>query len=338
MASHVRAAAAMRDAGRNRSRSVWVAALVLVGALGSACSSSPPGRAGPPGAATTPSTAAPPSATGGQPPAVPRTGAYLGAWLHPVPAGTGGPAFGVEQQTLPTVQAMTGRPLAVLHIFTPWRLPAPSASLAAVAANGSTPLLDWGCGVSGHDVASGVDDGQIAAFARSLRSFGRPVYLRWCWEMNLVRAHQQVGGPSAFVNAWRHIWIIFHRTGATNVAFVWCPALSGVDPVPYYPGDAYVDWIGVDGYDRSGGTFASLFSAFYAQWVGRGKPMMVAETGAQASDQVAYLDSIATGAPSLPGFKAVVYFDAPGPNGSWTLVGPGLDAFVALAENPYFQP
>ncbi len=220
----------------------------------------------------------------------------------------------------------------------PWRLPAPTANLNAVAANGSLPLLDWGCTVSGTEVASGADDTQIAAYARSLKSFGRPVLLRWCWEMNLVQAHQEVGGPSAFVSAWRHIRTVFEQVGATNVAFVWCPALSGADPALYYPGDAYVDWIGVDGYDRSGtGSFAGLFAAYYSQWVRRGKPMIVAETGSPPSNQVAYLDSVATDLPSLPEFKAVVYFDAPGPGGTWELSGAGLTAFAALARNPYFR-
>ncbi len=156
--------------------------------------------------------------------------------------------------------------------------------------------------------------------------------------MNLVRAHQEVGGASAFVSAWRHIRTIFQQVGATNVAFVWCPASSGVDPGPYYPGDTSVDWIGIDGYDRSGtSTFATLFTDFYTQWVGHGKPMMVAETGAPPSNQVAYLNSIAAAMPSLPEFKAVVYFDAPGPEGTWVLSGPGLGAFAALARNPYFQ-
>jgi beta-mannanase len=211
--------------------------------------------------------------------------------------------------------------------------------LTAVTANGSIPLLDWGCAVSGAEVASGTDDAQITAYARSLESFGQPVLLRWCWEMNLVRAHQEIGGSTAFVSAWRHIWTIFHQVGATNVSFVWCPALSGVDPAPYYPGDGYVGWIGVDGYDRTGtSTFGSLFTPFYTQWAGHSLPMMVAETGARPPNQVGFLQSIATDAPSLPELKAVVYFDAPGPEGTWSLHGPGLAAFAALARNPYFQP
>jgi hypothetical protein len=45
------------------------------------------------------------------------------------------------------------------------------------------------------------------------------------------------------------------RVGAPNVAFVWAPNISSNpknsqnEPSDYYPGDAYVDWVGVDVYD-----------------------------------------------------------------------------------------
>ncbi len=311
---------------------------VLVAACGSSPQAAPPSTSSPSGS-TVP---APPTSAvtpAGDPPAVPSGHAYLGAWVHPVAPGSGGSAFAVEQDDLPSLEAATGRPLAILHIYAPWSQPAPVADLTAVVAGGSIPLLDWGCGPSGPAVASGADDQQITAYAQALKAWGKPVFLRWCWEMNLVAAHSQLGGPAVFVAAWTHIWNLFQQEGATNVSFVWCPALSGVDPAPYYPGDRYVNWIGIDGYDRSGSsTFTSLFSGFYQQWAGHGLPMMVAETGSTGSNQAAYIASIGTGMPALPGFKAIVYFDATGPAADWQLVGAGLTAFGQLAQDPYFNP
>jgi hypothetical protein len=34
----------------------------------------------------------------------------------------------------------------------------------------------------------------------------------------------------------------------------------------------------------------------------------------------------------------VVYFDAPGPQATWSFTPAGLAAFGALARDPYFQP
>jgi len=328
-----------------------VAVLVVVLAVGAACGSSGPTSTTtsgtPTGSGSTPPSSSPAAgapasgapAASGAPPHVPTSGAYLGAWLHPAPRSGATASFAVEQQALPAVRAAVGRPLGILHVYVGWSAPAPVSSLSAISAAGSVPMLDWGCGPDVAAVAQGSADATVTAFARALRSYGGPVLLRWCWEMNLARAHPQIGSPSDFTSAWQHVRARFRAAGAANVSFVWCPALSGLDPAPYYPGDASVDWIGVDGYDRDGAqTFASLFGAFHATWVGHGKPMVVAETAAAGSSQPAFIASIGTGMPALAGFKAVVWFDAPGPALDWAFTPAGLQAFAQLARQPYFTP
>ena len=290
-----RRARAHRSRRAGRGVLVAVVAVSLAACGSSARTASPPTTTPVRPPSTTPTSTTPEGV--GEPPAVPTNGAYLGAWLHPTTA-AGGSAFAVEQKTIPAVTAVTGRQLGILHIYSSWSQPAPVADLAAVSAAGSIPLLDWGCGDGTQAITSGADDQLITAYAQALRSFGKPVLLRWCWEMNLVALHPDIGAPSDFVAAWIHIWNIFHQQGVTNVSFVWCPGVSGVDPTPYYPGDQYVDWIGFDGYDRTGSTtFTEVFADSYDQWVGHGKPMMVAETGSRAPDQAAYLESIGTGMP-----------------------------------------
>jgi hypothetical protein len=67
--------------------------------------------------------------------------------------------------------------------------------------------------------------------------------------------------------------------------------------------------------------------------------MMVGETAAMATDQVAYLQGIAGALPSqFPLVKALVYFDAQGPAGSWILTAAGLQAYRQLAGSTYFSP
>ncbi len=267
---------------------------------------------------------------------VPATGAYLGAWIHPVSPGATSSSFATEQEYLTSVQRATIHHLGILHVYSSFRKPAPISSLTAISSNGSIPMIDWGCTSAGA-VTSGADDATITAFAQALRSYAKPVLLRECWEMNFPKTHSQLFDATQFVASWRHIWTIFRQVGVPNVSFVWCPGVSGTDPAPFYPGDRYVDWIGVDGYDRTGtSTFSSLFSGFYQTWSTHGKPMVVCETGSMGANQAAYIGSIGTDAPTMPDFKAVVYFDGVGPAGSWVLTGAGLTAFGALARNPYF--
>ena len=314
------------------------AAAVLVAAalLLSGCSS-------PSASSSTVTTTGPKTAAGASPrqapmtpPVVPAKGAYLGAWLNP-DATPGDASFSGELAALPTVEAALGRPPGILHVYVKWEDRAPLSDLKAIASAGAIPMLDWGCAPDGAAVGTGADDALITAFATALRSYAGPVLLRWCWEMNLVRSHPEVGGPSGFTDAWVHIRSIFTQLHVTNVSFVWSPALTGADPTGYFPGIDEVDWIAVDGYDRDGSqTFASLFSPFYAQWSGEGLPMMVAETGATGPAQRRYLASIGTGLPSMPDIKAVVYFDAPGPRAVWSLTPAGLRAFGRLAHDRYF--
>jgi beta-mannanase len=174
------------------------------------------------------------------------------------------------------------------------------------------------------------------------------VLLRWFWEMNLsVPKDVQClgsGGPTGFVSAWIHIWNIFHQVGATNVSFVWNPGVTGgvAQMAPFFPGAAYTDWIGADGYDRKdqgAAGFGQVFGPWYAAYSGYAKPMMIGETAATASDQASYLQGIAGTLPSqFPLVKALVYFDAQGPAASWVLTPEGLQAYRQLASSSYFSP
>jgi beta-mannanase len=151
-------------------------------------------------------------------------------------------------------------------------------------------------------------DSLFKSWADGLKSYGKPVFLRFNHEMNgnwysycfqpneSNCKDKDTGVPQTaadFVAAWRHAHDIFLREGVTNVAWVWCPnILQGAGPhqVPmssYYPGDAYVDWTCYDGYDwnnppknnQSNDSFTTITSQTYNQIkaVAPDKPMMIGE-------------------------------------------------------------
>ena len=311
-----------------------ITAFVAIVSLTAACGSSSPG----PKINRAPNTPAV-SAAIGTPPPVPTTGAYLGAWVNPNPGHS-------EISQLPSFAQAIGRAPAVLSLYTSWAKPAPIAHMQAIVAHGAIPLIAWGC-ESTAAVISGQDDGLITAYASALKGFGHPVLLRWFWEMNL-KVPKDVncrgsGGPAGFVAAWKHVWGIFQLAGARNVAFVWCPGIGGglTEMDPYFPGAAYVDWIGVDGYDRTSQgqqAFANVFGAWYAAYSVYGKPLMIGETAAHPDDQAAYLAGIESSLPTqFPDIKALIYFDAHGPDGPWELGPSGLQALSRLATNPFFS-
>lgn len=108
-------------------------------------------------------------------------------------------------------------------------------------------------------ITAGDHDAEIRRWARELRDFGHEVLFRPMCEMNgnWVTWGGTVNGnsPEDYVPAWRHIHDIFVQEGATNVKWVWSPNRDGSIAAAqatfdtYYPGDAYVDYVGMNGYN-----------------------------------------------------------------------------------------
>jgi hypothetical protein len=118
---------------------------------------------------------------------------------------------------------------------------------------------------------------QFSAWAKQSR---RPIYLRIGYEFD--GAHNQLE-PAQYVRAYRRIVDAIRAEGADNVAFVWhsyaAPPYKGYPLSAWYPGDDYVDWVGI-----------SLFGHLYApalneeaeavfEWARlHRKPVMIAES------------------------------------------------------------
>jgi beta-mannanase len=97
-------------------------------------------------------------------------------------------------------------------------------------------------------------DGYIRTFARTAAEWGHPFFLRFNWEMNgnWFPWSEGVNGNrrGQFVKAWRHVHRLFDRAGATNATWVWCPNVGFERKMRgYYPGDRFVDWTCLDGFN-----------------------------------------------------------------------------------------
>jgi hypothetical protein len=133
-------------------------------------------------------------------------------------------------------------------------------------------------------INAGAADARLTAMARAFASFGKPVLLEPAWEMNGDWAYAwqgvQNGGdaaaPAKYRAAWRRIVEVFRREGAANVRWVFNPNVG--NPVAagagtghwnwygnYYPGDAYVDYVGAHGFNAPrvwGGSWQSFGEMF----------------------------------------------------------------------------
>ncbi|MFA5801638.1 MAG: glycosyl hydrolase [Thermoleophilia bacterium] len=150
------------------------------------------------------------------------------------------------------------------------------------------------------NITRGDFDYRIRAWARSLRAYGYPVLLRPMCEMNgnwtSWSGIANGNSPVDFIPAWRHIHDIFVAEGVTSVKWVWSPnadstaALAQNTFDTYYPGDGYVDYVGLNGYNWGttakapgySSTWQSLSQVFsYSYDVAASntdKPVMISET------------------------------------------------------------
>lgn len=137
-------------------------------------------------------------------------------------------------------------------------------------------------------------DAYIAAEAKRAAAYGRPVLLRLAHEFNGGPWNPYGAGQEAgpeFAAAWRYIVDRFRRGGASNLLWLWCPNIwtgagdaNTADPTPFYPGDEYVDFIGLDGYMMKTSPAlaypADLFAANYqAATKLSPRPFMIGEVG-----------------------------------------------------------
>jgi Glycosyl hydrolase family 26 len=266
---------------------------------------------------------------------VPAQGAYFGAWVDY------GSHWAGSEHALDTVahfEAQIGRRLAIANRFYGWAEAFPSDLEARDVTLGRIPMVTWKAPRL-DAVLNGSQDALIAARARAVRQFGSPLFIRWAWEMNggwtewSGSKNETPGrhdGAQKYVRAWRHVHDLFAREGATNVSWVWAPngesvpARSWNAAAAYYPGDAYVDWIGFSAYNWGSrrswsrwSPFAKLVAPFYRRW-SASKPLMVAETAStgDAAAKARWLDGIAPILPTrFPRLKAVLLFQEPP---SWT--------------------
>jgi Glycosyl hydrolase family 26 len=145
-----------------------------------------------------------------------------------------------------------GKPVAIVNQGQTW-CSFDKGEVEATAARGAIPLVTMGLGsgVTIEQVASGLQDAAIKKWAQEAKAWGRPFFFAPWWEMN--GAWYAWGRNPKFVAAWRHFHDVVVAQGATNVTWTWVVNSIWSDPesnpAPYYPGDAYVDWTGLDSYN-----------------------------------------------------------------------------------------
>jgi hypothetical protein len=323
----------MRSSRRIYTLAVFVFALVLVGCGGG------------PSAPGTPSTPSAPIVAGLLLP--PSGSIYFGAYVN-----TSGLQHGSSSISVGALETQLGRKLAIDGGYLTFTSKFGTRTEQDDFFNGRIPIYSWNCGPSNAQIASGAYDDSIRLQADSVRTYAWPVFVRYMWDPDLPASQLGRSGcydkatddpdgtfsPTQYVAAWQHIHAIFVQEGAVNAVFVWSISSAGKNSTAYYPGDASVDWVGMDAFDSSGTPFATTFAPTYGLISAYGKPMMICATGATATEQSAFFSgSPATLETEFPLVKAFVYYDAIGSQFDWRITPAATPAFVSFAQSSYMS-
>ncbi|MFY0603513.1 MAG: hypothetical protein JXQ93_06155 [Flavobacteriaceae bacterium] len=124
-------------------------------------------------------------------------------------------------------------------------------------------------------------DKVIKKYAAWAKSTNRPIYLRIGYEFDGL--HNELE-PKQYIKAYRRIVDLLRRKGVNNIAFVWHSYASkpfkDYKLSAWYPGDDYVDWIGISvfGHAYGGTSFGPYCDDVLSFAKHHKKPIMIAES------------------------------------------------------------
>ncbi|MBI2865276.1 MAG: hypothetical protein HYX94_12010 [Chloroflexi bacterium] len=277
-------------------------------------------------------------------------------------------------------ESMTRKGASIIQWGQPWQIggvfqPFYAGDFDTARNHGSIPMIDWGSWNLGSgvnqpdfqlsDITAGTYDSYIASWATGARNWGKPLFLRFNWEMNgswFPWGVQANGNQTRdYVPAWRHVHDIFTSVGANNVSWVWSANIVSNKLAPIrslYPGDAYVDWVGMDGYNWAEDlsmpwlSFSQVFQTTYNALVSLApaKPIMIAETATSDNggplgyphDKANWIrDALVSQLPvNFPKVKALVWFNWHDDDNAvdWRIQTSqqAIDAFARGIESGYY--
>jgi Glycosyl hydrolase family 26 len=215
-------------------------------------------------------------------------------------------------------------------------------------------------------IASGQHDAYIRQQAQRIVSYGKRINIRFGHEMNIdqfpwgSRAKNTMK-QNNFKVMWKKVWNIFQQEGANVFAdWTWCPNMRvpnspNASPMAHwYPGDAYVDYLGVDCYNWAASRNMAWYSPaqLYPQALQEvaacdltgTKGIIIGETGCHSvggdksqwfRDMRYYFGS----APEAERVKGIVYFHYNMDGAQWRVDYPAtaLQSYKEMLSDPSYQ-
>jgi len=192
--------------------------------------------------------------------------------------------YPITEKQLDIIEQETGLSPQIVVFFLQWtplekviRDNFLESSLETIWKRGAIPCLTWEpmyykdgqeIMVPYRKILNGDYDTYITEVAHRIRLWGKPLMIRFAHEMNINRYHwgtvkEDYGpdSPDIYKKMFQYVVTRFRNEGARNVLWVYCPNAESIPNISYnkeatwntiqayYPGDDFVDIIGMDGYN-----------------------------------------------------------------------------------------
>lgn len=184
------------------------------------------------------------------------------------------------------------------------------------------------------DIYRGIKDEEIRKFARGAKEFGHPFLFRLNNEMNSdwtsYSGIVNLSDADIYISNWQRVYRIFAEEGVNNAIWIFNPNDRNFPPckwnnhVAYYPGNEYVQMLGVTGYNT--GTYykqenmeewrefeaiydevVESYSPFYSEF-----PWIITEFASSSigGNKVKWINNMFSVMPKYPLIKIAVWFSS----------------------------
>jgi mannan endo-1,4-beta-mannosidase len=246
----------------------------------------------------------------------------------------------LPDSSLSSFEQTVGQQADMQATFVGWNTNFPTSDANSLKASGKTLVIFWeNTGTSLDQIIAGNSDAYLSSFAAQAKASGASVILAPLHEMNgnWDTWDGTVGSntPAKVISTWKHIHDAF--AGVSNVKFAWdvnnvsVPNTSANSINSYYPGDAYVDYVAVDGFNFDSDSWDQVFpSSLMNQLSFYNKPVYILSTASVPGSQKAqWIKDMGAHIKNYPGIAGWVWFNQNGGDGNW-LVDSDSDSLAAF--------
>ncbi len=133
-----------------------------------------------------------------------------------------------------------------------------------------------------YDIMRGKYDFHFKKLARDIKAYGKPVLFRLNNEMNTdwtsYCGMQTMLDPDVFIETWRRLYNIFREEGVDNTIWIFnpiatsCPYSNWGDALNYFPGEDYVQMLGLTYYQMNNDDHIESFKEMYTELYNKNMP------------------------------------------------------------------